>query len=65
MTAQKRKEKMKELINKLREAALESFAYSELLTKAADMLLDCRNEMCLKCGQYAEEECNWCRWKDV
>lgn len=65
MTAQKRKEKMKELINKLREAALESFVYSELLTKAADTLLDCRNEMCLKCGQYAEEECNWCRWKDV
>lgn len=59
---------MKELIDKLREAAKESFIYSDLLSKAADTLLDCRNELCLKCGAYKERylsPCDHCRWKDV
>ena len=59
---------MKELIDKLREAAKESFFYSDLLSKAADTLLDCRNELCLKCEGYKERylsPCKNCRWKDV
>ena len=31
-------------------------------------LTDCRNELCLKCGDYRREHegaCNGCRWKDV
>lgn len=31
-------------------------------------LRDCRNELCLRCGQYKTAHlgsCNGCRWKDV
>ena len=31
-------------------------------------LRDCRNELCLRCGNYREKHlgaCDGCRWKDV
>ena len=68
MSVPRRSATMKELINKLREAAKESFFYSDMLSKAADTLLDCRNELCLKCEGYKQRylsPCENCRWKDV
>ena len=44
-----------------------SKAKQDLLTMAAD-LRDCRNELCLKCGDYKNAHlgaCDGCRWKDV
>ena len=31
-------------------------------------LLDCKNELCYRCGNYKEEhlgKCDGCRWKDI
>ena len=31
-------------------------------------LRDCRNELCLKCGEYKERHlgaCDGCRWRDI
>lgn len=59
---------MANLIDRLRKAVKESFIYSDLLKEATDTLVDCRNELCLKCGGYKERylsPCDNCRWKDV
>lgn len=65
---------MKELINKLREAAKESLFYKDLFNEAADYirkLIDerntLRNEMCLHCGKYKHSylaACDGCKWKE-
>ena len=46
-----------------------------LMNEAADAIADvqgelkhCRNELCLRCGQYKERHlgaCDGCRWRDV
>lgn len=42
----------------------------DLKARIADLksdLKDCRNELCLKCGQYRERHlgaCDGCRWRD-
>lgn len=38
------------------------------LEDVAKELLQCRNELCLKCGRYTERHkgyCDGCRWKDM
>ena len=59
---------MANLIERLRKAVKESFIYSDLLKEATDTLVDCRNELCLKCEGYKQRYlgyCDDCRWKDV
>ena len=51
--------------NKL-EAAYEEAVKERNALRA--MLKDCRNELCLRCGQYKERHlgsCDGCRWKEV
>lgn len=40
----------------------------EILEKAKRDLKDCRNELCLKCGNYKQAHngaCDGCRWRNV
>ena len=43
----------------------------DLKARIADLksdLKDCRNELCLKCGDYKQKHlgaCNGCRWRDM
>lgn len=65
-----------ELIQQLKKHAVElpeKFSKNaellDALTKAADALKnfrDCRNELCLKCGEYKRKHlgaCDGCRWR--
>ena len=40
----------------------------EKLSQIETDLRDCRNELCLKCGQYKQKHlgaCDGCRWRDI
>ena len=63
-----------ELIKSLREApndwydAQLHYDAAAALESLERSLRSCRNELCLKCGEYRERylgACNGCRWKDV
>ena len=41
---------------------------AETIEKLARNLKDCRNELCLRCGQYKQRHlgaCDGCRWRDM
>lgn len=41
---------------------------AETFVRLARDLRDCRNELCLKCGEYKQRHlgaCDGCRWKEV
>lgn len=41
--------------------------YAKAITEMKRALKDCRNELCLKCGDYKMRHkgaCDGCRWKD-
>jgi hypothetical protein len=49
------------------EERMENNACKEIKELAAE-LMDCRNELCLKCGRYHDRHmgaCDGCRWKDM
>ena len=37
--------------------------YAKAITEMKKALKDCRNELCLKCGQYKLDNCGECRWR--
>lgn len=71
--------KIQIMINRLREAAFGQIQcptqYRALMCDAADTLQEmgtdlknCRNELCLKCGDYKNAHqgaCDGCRWRDA
>lgn len=37
--------------------------YAKAITEMKKALKECRNELCLKCGQYKLDNCGECRWR--
>lgn len=48
--------------------AMKNYEIADELEKLRRDLRDCRNELCLKCGDYKmahKGACDGCRWKDM